>query len=80
MELEVPALSVDQVLATIERFGGIAEVLERSTHAERAALYTSMGVTALDDPVRNEVRVGVDPVASTVVSEGGLEPPPTCVD
>jgi hypothetical protein len=49
MELELPALSVDEVRATIERGGGIAAVLERSTHDERAALYIPLGVTAIYD-------------------------------
>jgi hypothetical protein len=74
MELAPPTLSVDEVLAVIGNFGGLAGVLDRATETERAALYASMGVSAVYNPERNEVRLGVDPVASTVCRRGDLNP------
>ncbi len=70
MELAPPALWVDEVLAVVEHFGGVAGVLHRATDAEGAALYASMGVSAVYNPQRDEVRLGVDPVASTVYRRG----------
>ncbi len=66
VELAPPTLSVEEVLAVVERCGGLAGVLDVATDTERVALYTSMGVSAVYNPDRNEVRLGVDPVASTV--------------
>ena len=74
MELAPPTLSVEEVLAVVERCGGLAGVLDEATDAERAALYASMGVSAVYNPERNEVRLGVDPVASTVCRRGDLNP------
>ena len=74
-ELVPPELSVEQVLKAVERWGGLAGVLDEATDAERAALYASIGVSAVYDPNRNEVRLGVDPVASTACRRGDL---PVC--
>jgi hypothetical protein len=76
MELAPPTLSVEEVLAVVERCGGLAGVLNEATDTERAALYASMGVSAVYNPERNEVRLGVDPVASTVCRMGDLNPHP----
>ena len=46
----------------------------KATDEERAGLYASMGVSAVYDPERNEVRLGVDPVALTVCRRGDLNP------
>jgi hypothetical protein len=70
LELAPPKTSVEEVLAVVERCGGLAAVLQKATDEELAALYTSMGVSAVYDPERNEVRLGVDPVASTVCRRG----------
>jgi hypothetical protein len=75
MELAPPTLSVDEVLAVIERYGGLAAILQEATDPERAALYASMGVSTVYNPERNEVRLGVDPVASTACRRGDL---PVC--
>jgi hypothetical protein len=77
MELAPPALSVDEILAIVEHLGGLTGVLGHATDEERAALYAAMGVSAAYDPARNEVRLGVDPVASTVCRRGDLYPNPT---
>jgi hypothetical protein len=77
MELAPPTLSVDEVLAVVERCGGLAGVLQEATDAERAALYASIGVSAVYNPERNEVRLGVDPVALTVCRRGDLRLDPT---
>jgi hypothetical protein len=58
----------------VERCGGLAGVLDEATDAERATLYASMGVSAVYNPERNEVRLGVDPVASTTCRRGDLNP------
>ncbi len=49
-------------------------MLDRATETERAALYASMGVSAVYNPERNEVRLGIDPVASTMCRRGDLNP------
>jgi site-specific DNA recombinase len=73
-ELAAPSLSVEDVLTAVERCGGLAGLLSEATTTERAELYTSMGVSAVFDPDRNEVRLGVDPVASTACRRGDLNP------
>jgi hypothetical protein len=71
-ELAPPTTSVEDVLAVIERCGGLAGVLQQATDEELAGLYTSRGVSVVYDPERNEVRLGVDPVALTVCRRGDL--------
>ena len=73
-ELAPPALSVEEVLNVVERCGGLAGVLDEATDAERATLYASIGVSAVYNPDRNEVRLGVDPVASTACRRGDTNP------
>ena len=70
MELLPPNLSVDEVLAIVERFGGLTGVLREASDAERAKLYNSLGVSAAYNAESNEVRLGVDPVALTVCRRG----------
>jgi hypothetical protein len=74
MELAPPTISVEEVLAVVERCGGLASVLQKAADEELAELYASMGVSAVYDPERNEVRLGVDPVALTVCRRGDLNP------
>ncbi len=64
----------DRIIALTTFTGSGA--LERTDDAERAALYTSIGVSAVYDPDRNEVHLGVDPVASTPCRRGDLNPHP----
>lgn len=66
LQLSPPELAVSDVLAAVERCGGLAGLLANAPATERAALYASMGVSAVYNPDRNEIRLGVDPVASTV--------------
>jgi len=72
LELSPPTLSVDEVLAIVERCGGLTGVLREATDAERATLYNSLGVSAVYNAESNEVRLGVDPVALAVCRRGGL--------
>ncbi len=74
MQLAQPVLSVDEVLSVVERHGGLTGVLREATDAERATLYSSLGVSAVYDAESNEVRLGVDPVALTVCRRGDLNP------
>jgi hypothetical protein len=64
--LVTTALSVDEVLAVVEHFGGLVGVLHQATDAEPASLYASMGVSAGYNAERGQVRRGADPGASTV--------------
>ena len=59
------------------RVGVNAERAEKTTcrpnhsgGSSSAASYTTMGVTTVYDPDRNEIRLGVDPVASTACRRG----------
>jgi hypothetical protein len=74
MELSAPMLSVDDVLAVVERHGGLTGLLHEATDAERASLYSSLGVSAVYDAENNQVLLGVDPVALTVCRRGDLNP------
>jgi site-specific DNA recombinase len=74
MELSPPTLSLDEVLAVVERCGGLTGMLREATDAERATLYNSLGVSAVYNAESNEVRLGVDPVALAVCRRGDLNP------
>ena len=74
MQLAPPSLSVEEILAVVEHCGGLTGVLHQATDEERAALYDAIGVSAVYNPERNEVRLGVDPVASTACRRGDLNP------
>jgi hypothetical protein len=74
MELAPQAVSVDEVLEVVEHFGGLTAILHEATNDERAALYASIGVSAVYNPERHEVRLGVDPVASKVCRRGDTNP------
>jgi hypothetical protein len=77
MELATPALSFDEVLEVVERFGGLPGILHEATDDERAPLYASMGVSAVYNAENHEVRLGMDPVASKVCRRGDLRLEPT---
>ena len=62
MELLPPNLSVDEVLAIVERCGGLTGVLREASDAERAKLYNSLGVSAAYNAESNEVRLEWTPL------------------
>ena len=70
MALEPPTLAVDDVLGAIERFGGIGGVLEHATTEERAALYASIGVSAVYDSHRNKSAWASTPLLQQRVGGG----------
>ena len=74
MQLTPPPSPARKVLAVVQHHGGLIGILDQATPEERAALYDAMHVTAVFNPEANEVRLGVDPVASTACRRG-LEPP-----
>jgi hypothetical protein len=74
MQLAPPTLSVDEIVAAVEHCGGLTGVLHQATDEERAGLYEAIGVSAVYDAESNKVRLGVDPVASTVCRRGDLNP------
>jgi hypothetical protein len=49
-------------------------VIAEVSDTERAALHASMGVSAAYNPDRNDVRLGVDPVASRACRRGDTNP------
>ncbi len=73
-QLAPPSLSVEEIVAAVEQCGGLAGVLHQADDEERAALYDAIGVSVVYDPGNNQVRLGVDPVASTVCRRGDLNP------
>jgi site-specific DNA recombinase len=74
MRLAPPTLSVEEIVAVVEHCGGLTAVLHQATDEERAALYEAIGVSAVYNAESNEVRLGVDPVASTACRRGDLNP------
>ena len=74
MELAPPSLSVEEVSPSSSGAADSRGSSTQATDAERAGLYASMGVSAVYDPEHNEVRLGVDPVASTVCRRGDTNP------
>ena len=67
-------MNADEVLAVVQRHGGLVGLLQGASDADRAALYQAMNVSAVYDSEANEVRLGVDPVASTACRRGVLDP------
>jgi hypothetical protein len=57
-----------------ERQGGARRRGLQASDVQRAALYEAVQVTATFDPNANEVRIGLDPVASTACRRGDLNP------
>ncbi len=76
-QLAPPVLSVEEIVAVVDHCGGLTGVLHQTIDEERAALYEAMGVSAVYNAESNEVRLGVDPVASTVCRRGDSYPNPT---
>jgi DNA invertase Pin-like site-specific DNA recombinase len=74
IQLAPPTLSIEEIVAAVERCGGLTGILYQATGEERAALYEAIGVSAVYDPERNQVRLGADPVASTACRRGALDP------
>jgi hypothetical protein len=79
MQLGPPELSTEEIVAVVERCGGLTGVLRGATDEERAALNESIGVSAVCNPERNQVRLGVDPVASKACRRSELDPTSTAV-
>jgi hypothetical protein len=74
MQLAPPSLSIEEIVAVVERCGGLTGILHQATDVERASLYEAIGVSAVYNPERNQVRLGADPVASTACRRGDLNP------
>jgi hypothetical protein len=74
MQLAPPSLSIEEIVAVVGRCGGLTGILHQATDVERAALYEAIGVSAVYNPERNQVRLGADPVASTACRRGDLNP------
>jgi hypothetical protein len=70
MQLAPPSLSIEEIVAVVERCGGLTGILHQATDVERAAPYEAIGVSAVYNPERNQVRLGADPVASTACRRG----------
>jgi site-specific DNA recombinase len=74
MQLAPPSLSIEEIVAVVEHCDGLTGIIRQSTHEERASLYEAIGVSAVYNPQRNQVRLGADPVASTACRRGDLNP------
>ena len=70
MRLAPPELSVDDALVAVERYGGLSCVLGQVTDAERATLYTSMGVSAVYNPARTRSALASTPLLQQRVGGG----------
>ena len=74
MQLAPPSLSTEEIIAAVEHCGGLTGLLRQATDEERTALYEAIGVSAVYNPERNQVRLGADPVASNACRRGDLNP------
>jgi site-specific DNA recombinase len=74
LQLAPPTLSTEEIVAVVERCGGLTGILRQATDEERAALYEAIGVSAVYNSEHNQVRLGADPVASNACRRGDLNP------
>jgi hypothetical protein len=74
MQLQRPTLSIEEIVAVVEHYGGLNGILHQATREERAALYEAIGVSAVYNPQLNQVRLGADPVPSTACRRSALDP------
>ncbi len=72
MQLAPPSPTTVEIVAAVAHCGGLSAILGQPTDDERAAVYESIGVSAVYNPERNQVRLAADPVASTVCRRGDL--------
>jgi hypothetical protein len=73
MQLAPPSLSIEEIVSVVEHCGGLTGILRQATHEERASLYEAIGVSAVYNPERNQVRLGPTPLLQQRV--GGATQP-----
>lgn len=74
MTLAPPPLDVDDVLAIVDRLGGLSGLLATAEPTDRAQLYEALGVTAAYNAGARTAKLEVAlPRSANNVSEGGLE-------
>ena len=74
MQLAPLSLSTEEIIAVVEHCGGLTGLLHQATDEERAALYESIGGSAVYYPQHNQVRLCADPAASNACRRGDTHP------